>query len=176
VSSNVVLEDFLANLENIIVQKYEKYIVQSGKLLCIASSNREIGSIGKPVFHINLYSLREACKEIEKDIRFILERRGALIGSNRPSLGKIAGIIVFRLSRTHIIHLFEGCASCKYQCASKLNHYFAVKCAWEYINISYLRVPQDIRRELLYSLSFRHVNQETLALVFDTIVHSFNSP
>ena len=63
----------------------------------------------------------------------------------------------------------EGCASCEYQCASKLNYNFAIKCAWEYINIPYLRVPQDIRRELLYSLSLRHVNQETLALVFDII-------
>jgi hypothetical protein len=168
-SSNEKLEIFLAALESEIVNKYARYAIQSKKLLCKAASNREVGSIGKPVFFINIFSLREACAEITKDIRFIFERRGSLIGSNRPSLGKIAGVIVYRLSRCHIIHLFEGCASCEYQCASKLNYNFAIKCAWEYINIPYLRVPQDIRRELLYSLSLRHVNQETLALVFDII-------
>jgi hypothetical protein len=174
-SSNERLEDFLKKLEEAIVGKYQNYIVQSNKMLCRASSNREVGSIGKHVFHVNLYSLKEACEEITKDIRFIIERRGVLIGSGRPSLGKIAGVIVYRLSRSHIIHLFEGCASCEYQCASKLNYHFAVKCAWEYVNISYLRVPQDIRRELLYSLSLRHVNQETLALVFDIISHYYNN-
>jgi len=170
-SSNEKLDEFLKKLEEIIVNKYEKYIVQSNKMLCRAASNREVGSIGKHVFHVNLYSLKEACEEIVKDVRFMIERRGALIGSGRPSMGKIAGVIVYRLSRSQIIHLYEGCASCEYQCASKLNYHFAVKCAWEYINISYLRTPQEIRRELLYSLSLRHVNQETLALVFDIISH-----
>ena len=166
-SQNDELDAFLAGLEEIIVKKYKECITDSRKMLCEASQNREVGSIGKPVFHVNFYNLKEACEEIIKDIRFILERRGSLIG--RPSPGKIAGVIVYRLSRIQIINLFEGCASCQYQCANKIDYEFAVKCAWSYIGISYLRVPQDLRRELLYSLSHRHVNQETLGLVFDTI-------
>ena len=165
------LDEFLEALEGVIARKYEKHIIQSKKLTCKAASNQEIGSISKPVFHVNFIALQEAYKQIEKDIRFMFERRGNLIGYNRPSLGKIAGVMVYRLSRSHIIHLFQGCASCEYQCASKLNYYFAIKCAWEYIGIPYLRVPQEIRNELLYSLTLRHVNQETLALVFDTIHH-----
>ena len=161
------LNTFLAGLEEIIVRKYSKCIADSKKMLCEASQNREVGSISKPVFHVNLYNLKIACEEIKKDIRFILERRGSLIG--RPSLGKIAGVIVYRLSRIQIINLYEGCASCKYQCANKLGYEFAIKCAWSYINISYLKVPQNLRRELIYSLSHRHVNQETLGLVFDTL-------
>ena len=39
--------------------------------------------------------------------------------------------------------------------------------------MQYLRVPQDLRRELFYSLSYRHVNQETLGLVFDTIYTAY---
>jgi len=174
-SQNERLDAFLADLEEIIVRKYKKCIADSKKMLCEASQNREIGSIGKPVFHVNFYNLKEACEEITKDIRFLLERRGSLIG--RPSLGKIAGVIVYRLSRIQIINLFEGCASCQYQCASKVGYEFAVKCAWSYIDISidisYLKVPQDLRRELLYSLSHRHVNQETLGLVFDTIYTAY---
>jgi len=166
-NQNVELDAFLASLEEIIVRKYLNCINDSKTMLCEAFQNREVGSIGKPVFHINLYNLKEACEEITKDIGFLLQRRGSLIG--RPSLGKIAGVIVYRLSRIQIINLFEGCASCQYQCASKIGYEFAVKCAWSYINISYLRVPQDLRRELFYSLSHRHVNQETLGLVFDTI-------
>jgi len=169
-SPNAQLDGFLAKLEGVILRKYKRYIVESGKLLCKAASNREVGSIGKPVFHINLYMLKEAYKEIIQDIRFIMERRGNLIGTNRPSLGKIAGVMVYRLSRSPIINLFEGCASCEYQCVSKLNYYFAVKCGWEYVDIPYLRVPQEIRKELLYSLALRHVNQETLGLVFDTLI------
>jgi len=166
-----ILGDFLSKIDKAITNKFEKFILDSNKMICKASGNREVGSIGKPVFHINFFSLIDACEEITKDIRFMLERRGTRIGANRPSPGKIAGVMVYRLSRSHIIHLFEGCASCEYQCASKLNYKFAVVCAWNYIDIPYLRVPQDIRRELLYSLALRHVNQETLALVFDTILH-----
>jgi hypothetical protein len=165
------LDDFLTKMERAIVRKYGKFIYESRKMLCRASSNREVGSIGKPVFHINFFKLREACEEASKDIRIIFERRGARMGVNRPSLGKIAGVLVYRLSRSHIIHLCEGCASCEHQCASKLNYKFAVKCAWEYVGISYLRVKEEIRRELLYSLALRHVNQETLGLVFDTIYY-----
>jgi hypothetical protein len=175
-SSTPQLDDFLAKLESIITKKYEQHIIQSGKLLCKASSNREIGSIGKIVFHPNPHMLKEAYDEIAKDIRFLFERRGARIGPERPSPGKIAGVMVYRLSRSHIINIYEGCASCEYQCASKLDYYFAVRCAWEYINIPYQRVPQEIRRELLYSLALRHVNQETLALVFDTILHYHTHP
>ena len=164
-------ESFLANLEDVLKDKYEKHIRQSAKIPCKASSNREMGSIGKKAFHINLFKLKEAYIEAVKDIRFIMERRGPPIGANRPSPGKIAGVLVYRLSRSHIVNLLEGCASCQYQCVSRLNYMFAVMCAWEYIGIPYLRVPQEIRDELLYSLTLRHVNQETLALVFDTIFH-----
>jgi len=170
------LNEFLSKIEDVIVQKYERFILEEQKKLCEKAGNREVGSIGKPVFHINYYSLIEAYEEISKDIRFMLERRGPLVGKDHPSPGKIAGVIAYRLSRSHILHLFEGCASCEIQCASRLNYKFAVKCAWEYVGIPYLRVGEEIRRELLYSLALRHVNQETLALVFDIILSHKNNP
>jgi hypothetical protein len=170
------LNEFLSKIESIIIQKYERFILDEERRLCEKAGNREVGSIGKPVFHINFFSLNEAYEEIIKDIRFMLERRGPRVGKDHPSPGKIAGVMVYRLSKSHILHLCEGCASCEIQCASKLNYKFAVKCAWEYIGIPYLRVKEEIRRELLYSLSLRHVNKETLALVFDTILSLIKNP
>jgi len=165
------LDEFLSKIERIIIQKYEAHILTEKKKICGKAGNQEIGAIGKPVFTINFFILSEAIEEIKKDIQFMFERRGARIGANRPSPGKIAGVMVYRLSRSHIVHLLEGCASCEIQCASKLNFKFAVKCAWEYVGIPYLRIKEEIRRELLYSLALRHVNQETLALVFDILIY-----
>jgi hypothetical protein len=165
------LDDFLHKIEGVVIKKYEAYILAERKKLCEKAGNQEVGSIGKPIFTINFFSLSEAIEEIKKDIRFMFERRGARIGANRPSPGKIAGVMVYRLSRSHVVHLMEGCASCEIQCTAKSNFKFAVKCAWEYVGIPYLRVREEIRRELLYSLALRHVNQETLALVFDIILY-----
>jgi hypothetical protein len=60
------------------------------------------------------------------------------------------------------------------QCISKLNAEFALRCAWEYIGINFLRVPKEIREELFYTFYYRHVNQETLGLVFDTIASFYS--
>jgi len=164
------LEAFLVKLEGLMIQKYENCILQSKYLTCKAASNKTVGSVNKTVFHINQNSLTEALEEIVKDVRFMFERRGTRMGKDHPSPGKIAGVIVYRLSRSHIVHLAEGCVSCDFQCASRLNYEFAIRCAVEYVGIKYSRIPKEISKELLYSLSLRHVNQETLALVFDTII------
>ena len=96
------------------------------------------------------------------------------MASLKISFGKIAGIMAYRLAKNHIIHLFEGCASCNKKCtAKKLNQVFALWCAWEYVGIQYDQVPNEIRRELFYSFGSRHVNQETLGLVFDTIYTAY---
>jgi hypothetical protein len=171
-----LINKFLSKIEDVIIQKYERFILDERKKLCEKAGNREVGLIGKPVFHINQFSLIEAYEEICKDIRFMFERRGSRMERSHPSPGKIAGVMVYRLSRSHIVHLLEGCASCEVQCASNLNYKFAVKCAWEYVGIPYLRVKEEIRRELLYSLALRHVNQETLALVFDIILFNRKNP
>jgi len=168
---NQTLDDFLFKIEGVIIRKYEAHILTERKRLCKKAGNQEVGAIGKPIFTINFFTLAEAIEEIKKDVRFMFERRGARIGTNRPSPGKIAGVMVYRLSRSHVVHLMEGCASCEIQCASKLNYKFAVKCAWEYVGIPYLRIREEIRRELLYSIALRHVNQETLALVFDILLY-----
>ena len=170
-----IISSFLDNLEKAIVSKYHQCIISTGKLYC-EMLRGEVGAKGKVVFRVNHYNLNDACTEIKKDILFLLKRRAKLIDLLKPSFGKIAGIISYRLAKSHIVHLCEGCLGCSIRCASKLNTEFALRCAWEYIGIQYLRVPAEVRKELFYSFSYRHINQETLGLVFDTVFFAYKIP
>jgi hypothetical protein len=111
-----------------------------------------------------------ACKDIENDITIILFRRGQRISASHPSQSKIAGIIAFRLAKSHIIHLSKEVIDCKVRCMADLNIRMAIECAFNYVNNDYLRVDQELRRELLYTMTSRHMNQETLGLVFEAIL------
>jgi len=172
------VEQFFKKLENVLVTKYHCYLDGVNNITC-ELQNKTIGSLQKKVCHIDLSVLHDAYNEMKDDIFFLIKRRKSLITSLKPSFGKIAGVMAFRLAKNHIIHLQEGCASCVKPCTvPKLNQVFALRCAWEYIGINYLRVPEEIRKELFYSFTYRHVNQETLGLVFDTIytVYGNNTP
>jgi hypothetical protein len=171
-----ITAQFFENLEKAIVSKYHRNLASVQNMIC-ALQNKTIGSLGKKVCHIDHGALHDAYAEMKNDINFLVKRRKELMTSLKPSFGKIAGIMAYRLAKNHIIHLCEGCASCTKPCAAKkLNQIFALRCAWEYIGIQYHRVPEDIRRELFYSFSCRHVNQETLGLVFDTIYSAYKNP
>jgi hypothetical protein len=50
-----------------------------------------------------------------------------------------------------------------------MNTEFALLCGAEFIQVQFVRIDQFIQRELFYQLTTRHVNQETLGLVFDAI-------
>lgn len=164
------LKTELDRIEEVITLKYENCMVyENNNIRCVLSNNDIIGKINKPAFHVNEYSLIESIEEIKKDIVFTLERRGPRMKKNNPNPGKIAGVIAYRLSKGNIVNMAKGCASCQHQCPQKLNFKFAVKCAFEYMDIEYLRIKPELRRELLYSIAFRHTNQETLALVLDTM-------
>jgi hypothetical protein len=123
-------------------------------------------------------ALRKACEEIKTDLYVMLARRKKLVGKDEKTgiamlaRGKIAGITTFRLAKAHIIHLSNTCLSCKDTiCGSGIftfNYAFAIKCGLHFINKSYNNIPKDIRMELLYTLTNRHTNQETLGIVFDT--------
>jgi len=165
-----LLDSFLKKLERTVVLKYRHYLGAFVQNMICPLQKKTIGSLNKKVCHISLGALQGACAEMKTDIRFLINRREKLVDRLRLSFGKVAGVVAYRLTKAHVIHLHEGCASCAEPCnAPKLNQIFALRCAWEYICIQYHRVPDDIRRELFYSFSSRHINQETLGLVFDTI-------
>jgi len=160
---------FFDKLENGITSKYHEYLGNVKNIVCKVQ-NRTIYSINKKVCHADYGALSDAFIEIKNDIIFLIKRRGNLIDSLKPSLGKIAGVIAYRLAKSQIIHLQEGCAFCSELCtAKKLNQLFALRCACDYMGIQCHYVPEHIRKELFYSFSYRHVNQETLGLVFDAL-------
>jgi hypothetical protein len=136
--------------------------------------------------NISFSNLKEACSEIETDIRIILTRRKTLVGKDaetglpRLSRSKIAGVTTFRLSKAHIIQMDPKCVSCndgriigrQSPCSvSNLNTEFAITCGLYFVGKEYLSIPKEIRTELIYTLTKRHMNQETLGIVFETLQH-----
>ncbi|TGL13512.1 hypothetical protein [Leptospira meyeri] len=80
----------------------------------------------------------------------------------------MAGIIVFRLSRWPIIgtsdkQLHSG------EVFGKFTFLAATLTGLNFINKNFSQIDEMCRTELLYTLMRRHVNQETLGLVFDYI-------
>ncbi len=111
---------------------------------------------------ISLTALNDAADECLKDIQFMINRRNARILTK----GKVAGAITYRLSRTPIIHsgnplLLED------RIFLKMQSILAVAVGMSYMNIPFTGIDEKPQIEILYSLIKRHVNQETLGLVFD---------
>ncbi|MDR0303679.1 MAG: hypothetical protein LBH98_02760 [Chitinispirillales bacterium] len=127
----------------------------------------------QPLVYTDDRTLRRAVVEALKDIEFILERREKLIGGDRPSQGKISGVILHRLTKAKIFHLCEACLKCSSDNCKikKFNVYFPLITALDYLNLKYIQVPVEIRKEIIYSIIYRHTNQETLGLVFDILLH-----
>jgi len=170
-------EKSLAQFSDSVFLKY-KSLVAGPEISCPNSWAKNL--------NISFTNLKEACSEIEADLHIILARRKDLIGkdektgSPRLARSKIAGIVTFRLSRAQIIHMNPDCVLCNDDkirkhhspCpVSNFNTEFAIICGLHFINKSYLSIPKEIRTELIYTLTKRHMNQETLGMVFDTLQH-----
>lgn len=155
---------------------FDQYIelIVGVKLGCIKSSEKDL--------YFSKKALKAACYEIETDLCVMLARRKDLVGkdeeTNYPKLarGKIAGITTFRLARASIIQMSRTCVSCwdteknKPKCdITTINTSFAIKCGLHFIGKKYTEIPEEVRKELIYTLEKRHTNQETLGVVFDTI-------
>ncbi|MDR2700986.1 MAG: hypothetical protein LBB72_00980 [Spirochaetaceae bacterium] len=168
-------EKHLAPFSDSIFLKY-KALVASTSISCSNSWSKSL--------NISFSDLKEACSEIETDLRIILVRRKELIGkdektgSPRLARGKIAGVTTFRLARAHIIHLNPDCVRCnddriingQSPCpVMNFNTEFAICCGFEFIKKKYSTLPKEIRAELVYTLTKRHMNQETLGIIFDAL-------
>jgi len=166
-------ESIIDSFQSAVFQKYNEYI-QSWSMGC----NKYKTQISAAQ---NI--LKTACNEIKVDLRIMLNRRKTLIGKDketklsRLSRGKIAGITVFRLVKAQIINLNTHCVNCgethykkgEPPCVvSSLNTEIAFSIGTYLIGKKYNEIPENIRRELIYTLMNRHTNQETLGIVFDT--------
>lgn len=112
-----------------------------------------------------------ALKEASKDLVIMVMRRMAAEGTcDGLSIGKLAGILVFRLSRYRIVLIstkyVDGLDQRQRRISNKLQELAAIRMITENV----LKVhPQQWCPELLYLLSRRHINQEMLGVSFDII-------
>jgi hypothetical protein len=155
------------------IKSYQDYIYPASDCPC-----REVfKKVGFKQMNFDLYSLNLAIDEIVQDIRFIISRRGPLIARDENdelliSRGKIAGVMSFRLNRRQIVHVSEWCLDynrCKIRCTAKMNTSYALQCGTEFIQTQPYQINKMLLSELFYQMTSRHVNQETLGLLFDTI-------
>lgn len=109
------------------------------------------------------YSDRElafAVEEAEIDLQAMLARRSRSRGISK---GKIAGVLVFRLSRFKILHFTaEGWENSNFHLIQELTAVFLVIRL-----LSIAKIKERSVVELTYQLSRRHANQETAGLFFD---------
>lgn len=115
--------------------------------------------------HISETALAIAFAEIRKDCHAIVNRRNP---RNGVSIGKIAGIVTFRLVRFAPFQISEDLL--EDEKAIFINIYVAIAFSLRVLlgrNISEVR--SELMKELVYTLSRRHTNQETLGMVFEFI-------
>ena len=128
--------------------------------------------------------LGSALGEAKLDLSFVKQRRGV----SSPSVGKVAGVLTFRLCRHNIFHLPPNIAELEKFTSFKEN----VVLLYVLHNIIKVRITDpwlsgsfpdtaanqlmggkkslpNIVRELRYMLTRRHYNQEILGVLYDTI-------
>jgi hypothetical protein len=157
-----LLDELLNKMEKIIVEKYHRYIINSVNLFECKKGKDTKESV---LYSINFYALVNANKEINKNIRFLYTEGDSSITTMRLKPGLIAGIIIYHLSKYHIIHISDDCLKCQYQCFQSLSENFSIRCGLEYIGINYLSIPENLRQELIYAISKRNVSQESLGFM-----------
>jgi len=176
ICSDPKINEDLTKLENTVYIKYESNAEIEMNKKC-KFRNSQLNAATENSFELNFPNLKAACKDIIKDIKILCCRRSSLITTKdgEPYLmpGKLAGITAFRLSRRHIVHIHPNCLNCADNDCRKarttLNNKLAIICAMEFIGRNYTLIPQEITREIIFTLIHRHMNQETLGIVFDTI-------
>jgi hypothetical protein len=132
-----------------------------------------MSSLKFDVFTINLPLLKESILQTMMDLDILQRRRGPLITEERMSEGKIAGTIIYRLSKAHIIGISKMCSNgCKHRCFSHLNTIIAMVVGLDYIHRKLTDLPKIVRQELVYLIRYRHVNQEMLGLALDAVIES----
>jgi hypothetical protein len=142
-------------------------------VLSIAKENR----LPLSIINVSANELALALSEARKDLVIMVTRRISLTSkSGGPgkfdglSIGKLAGILVFRLSRYRIVHVDTSSLAPTDLRALKLSSKLQELAALRFASETILKVhPLVWHPELLYVLSRRHINQEMLGVTFDVI-------
>ncbi len=117
---------------------------------------------------ISKINLIKALDEIKKDIKILNFRRNPKSG---VSQSKLAGIILFRLMKHPVIQPSKKEIDNKdlvnINILTALN--FAVSVIMKIDERHFKRIDKHILQELVYTSVYRHTNQETLGIVFQSI-------
>ena len=136
---------------------YKNYVEIAALILTNISENSP--------YYMSYKSLENAVSEITKDVEIIKNRRNF----KTLSVGKIAGIIAFRFSKWKIIQCSDQ-AVLENNRFIKIDYILAVSLAFKYIGVETSSIKTNLLSEIIYTLSRRHMNQETLGIVFDAIL------
>ncbi len=128
-----------------------------------------IAKTGARDYKLNDDAFADAVVDIEQDLQIIAFRRIKNVASTGMSKGKVAGIYAFRLSRASIIHFYPGNTQTHHKHDKAVNAAIALKTAFDAINLPLNTIQPPLFREIIYNLRKRHMNQETLALVIDSL-------
>jgi len=148
--------------ESFFISILQKYLHLVNELALIV--NKQGNSA---IINLNEELLLSAVRESHMDYEFMKKRRVSSIVSE----GKIAGILAFRLSRVRPIYSPSTVLNNEFTFVD-LHITLAVHIALNYICIKWGDLDKMIRKEIFYTIKSRHVNQETLGLVFDSILKS----
>lgn len=162
------INEFLSEFEIELLDRYNYYRNMANNKIC-KIEKRKVSLLDYEMFNVNFSELKEAINKMKMDIKILLMRREKLIGNMRMSEGKIAGIITYRFVKASIIHIYRNCNVCQHKCFLRINNIIAIMIGLDYINKKYTELSEGIRNELFYTIKHRHINQETLGLVFDTL-------
>ena len=151
------LEDYLKNFQMDVIKIYRKQF----KIFDLGYNTSNL----KQTFFMSEDSLASAVKEMALDLRVMFARRSTF---KLLSKGKTAGIIIFRLSRWSIIHTSNP-LHLKDPMFKKIHFLIAVNIGLLFAGMYAENLNKQVRTEILYTLMYRHVNQETLGIVIDTL-------
>lgn len=114
-----------------------------------------------------------ALNECQKDLDILLYRRTGSLGPAHEdfdgvSIGKLAGTLIFRLSRYRIVHVTDAAVQAMPTDIRKRVSKLQEVAAFRFVCEDILKIhPPRTHPELLYLLSRRHLNQEMLGLTLD---------
>ena len=151
-----ISEKHITSITEVILTKFKNVVVMLD--VYVKTKNRNIDLI------VSTVGLKDAIDEIIKDLK-ILNFRRQFDSLNR---GKIAGIITFRLSRWNIINVNDDNLA-NDRIFIKFNYLIAYLVGLAYVQVDHKKIDQHIRGEIIYTLMRRHMNQETLGIVYDIL-------
>lgn len=115
-------------------------------------------------FDLSGTAFAASMREAAQDYKILCARRPFSHGISR---GKWAGAFVFRLVRNTV--LFPKGEACEDKKILAVHINAALAFGLEFVGLCPGALPEPILRELRFYLAKRHINQEALGIIFDTM-------